>query len=91
MTQYFHIIRVRQKRGSHLSALSWQCGSLHLSLHPMWLHQLSELLLEKLAVVGLLGLLRGWRLLLLLLLLLEIVNEGLLSLSCCQRGHLLSS
>lgn len=87
MTRYFHINHIRQKKGSHLSALRWQWGSLHLSLHPMWLHQLSELLLEKLAVVGLLGLLRGWR----LLLLLEIVNEGLLPLSCCQRGHFLSS
>lgn len=87
MTRYFHISHVRQKRGSHLSALRGQRGSLHLSLHPRWLHQLSELLLEKLAAVGLLGLLRGWR----LLLLLQIVNEGLLSLSCCQRGHFLSS
>ena len=38
----------------------------------MWLHQLSELLLEQLATVSLLGLLGSWRLLLLLL---EIVNE----------------
>lgn len=73
----------KQQKRSYLSVLRWQRGRLHVPLHPMrLLHQLSKLLLEKLAVVSLLGLLGGWRLLLLLL---EIVNERLLPLSCCQR------